>query len=304
VHYWLKEPPPGALSLSFLDADGREIRTFTSRASVPSTDRSSTASAEAAAGGGEEPLSSASSAATGDRADEEPRPTTEAGANRFVWDLRGPDAPKLPDNKGRGGTAEMLAGPRMPPGPYEVRLKVGGRTLTQRFDIEKDPRAGATDADLREQFAWAKRAHDLLTRVHDAVLTLRDVRTQAEAWAERVDAPALKAAARALAQTLTASEEALIQVRAEDPRMFPSKLNSRLAAVVGLIEYSDAAPTAALRELTESLALRIAMELAKLDRCLAEDVPAFNALCREVGLAAIVPKPRAGGTPPSRSASP
>jgi hypothetical protein len=86
--------------------------------------------------------------------------------------------------------------------------------------------------------------------------------------------------------------------------MFPSKLNSRLAAVVGLIEYSDAAPTAALRELTESLALRIAMELAKLDRCLAEDVPAFNALCREVGLAAIVPKPRAGGTPPSRSASP
>jgi hypothetical protein len=304
VHYWLKEPPPGALSLSFLDADGREIRTFTSRASVPSTDRSSTASAEAAAGGGEEPLSSASSAATGDRADEEPRPTTEAGANRFVWDLRGPDAPKLPDNKGRGGTAEMLAGPRMPPGSYEVRLTVGGRTLTQRFDIEKDPRAGATDADLREQFAWATRAHDLLTRVHDAVLTLRDIRTQAEAWAERVNAPALKAAARALAHTLTASEEELIQVRAEDPRMFPSRLNSRLATVVGLIEYSDAAPTAALRELTESLALRIAMALAKLDRCLAEDVAAFNALCREVGLAAIVPKPRAGRTPPSRSASP
>jgi hypothetical protein len=46
------------------------------------------------------------------------------------------------------------------------------------------------------------------------------------------------------------------------------------------------------------------MALAKLDRCLAEDVAAFNALCREVGLAAIVPKPRAGGTPPSRSASP
>jgi hypothetical protein len=36
------------------------------------------------------------------------------------------------------------------------------------------------------------------------------------------------------------------------------------------------------------------MELAKLDRCLAEDVPAFNALCREASVAAIVPKPRAG----------
>ena len=59
-----------------------------------------------------------------------------------------------------------------------------------------------------------------------------------------------------------------------------------------LIEYSDSAPTQALRELTDSLALRAGMELAKLDRCLAEDVPAFNALCRDAGVPAIVPKPR------------
>jgi hypothetical protein len=34
------------------------------------------------------------------------------------------------------------------------------------------------------------------------------------------------------------------------------------------------------------------MELAKLDRCLAEDVPALNALCRDTGLAALMPRPR------------
>jgi len=73
--------------------------------------------------------------------------------------------------------------------------------------------------------------------------------------------------------------------------MFPSKLNSRLATVVGLIEYSDAAPTLALRELYENLALRAEMELAKVDRGLAEDVAAFNTLCRDAGVAAIVPKP-------------
>ncbi len=76
--------------------------------------------------------------------------------------------------------------------------------------------------------------------------------------------------------------------------MFPSKLNTRIAAIAPLIEYSDTAPTAALRELTENLELRAGMELAKLDRCLAEDVAAFNALCREQGVAAIVPKPRQG----------
>ena len=271
VHYWLREAPAGDITLAFLDAGGHEIRSFTSR-------RPDVARDGVAAGA----------------SDDEPRPTKDAGANRFVWNLRGPDATKLPDNKGRGGTVEMLAGPRMPPGSYQVRLTVGGRTLTQPFQVVKDPRVQATDEALREQFAWAKKAHDLLIRVHDAVLALRDVRAQAEAWAGRVETPAIKEAATALGRTLTSIEDELVQVRSENPRMFPSKLNSRIATVLPLIEYSDAAPPQALRDLTESLALRSGVELAKLDRCLAVDVPAFSALCREAGVAAIVPTPRAG----------
>src|SRR5439155_692683 len=144
------------------------------------------------------------------------------------------------------------------------------------------------DADGREQYTWGRRAHALLNRVHDAVVMLRDLRAQAEAWAARLDASPIKDPAGALAWTLSAIEDELIQVRSEDPRMFPAKLNTRLATVVTLIEYSDAAPTQALRELHENLALRTEMELAKLDRCVATDVPAFNALCRDAGVAAIV----------------
>jgi len=269
VHYWLKEAPPGDVTLSFLDAEGRQIRSFSRSAD--------------------------GSSAPKDGADEEPRPTKNTGANRFVWNLRGPDATKLPDNKGRGGTVDALAAPRVPPGRYQVRLTVDGRSLTQPFTLVKDPRVLATDEDLQTQYAWAKRAHGLLTRVHDAVLTLRDVRAQADAWAGRTETPAIKDAAQALARTLSAIEGELIQVRSEDPRMFPAKLNSRIATIVGLIEYSDAAPTQALRELSENVALAAEMELAKLDRCLAEDVLAFNALCRDAGVAAIVPRPRAGG---------
>jgi photosystem II stability/assembly factor-like uncharacterized protein len=257
VHYWLREAPAGDVTLAFLDGEGREIRSFTSRA------------APAAAGS------------------EEPRPTKQSGANRFVWNLRGPDATKLPDNKGRGGTIEQLAAPRVPPGSYQVRLTVGDRMLTAPVDVVKDPRVRATDAALREQFAWAKRAHDLLGRLHDAVLTLRDLRAQAKGWAARAAAETLREAARALARTLDAVENELIQVRSEDPRMFPSKLNSRVATVVTLIEHSDAAPTQALRDLTESLELRASMELAKLRRIQSEDVAAFNRACRDANLDAI-----------------
>jgi hypothetical protein len=167
---------------------------------------------------------------------------------------------------------------------------VNGKTLTQSFELVKDPRAAASDADLREQHTWAKKAHDTLTRTHDAVLRLRDMRTQIETWAGRTDRQAIKDAARALAATLSTIEGELIQVKSEDPRMFPAKLNTRLATLAPLMDYSDALPTAALRELTDNLALRAEMELTKLDRCLADDVAAFNTLCREAGLAAVVPK--------------
>jgi hypothetical protein len=289
VHYWLKDAPTGALTLSFLDTDGHEIRSFTSRPALTPTS-GPTVSGTPGTGGGEEP--SAPQEASTPIDEEEPRPTKNAGANRFVWNLRGRDATKLPDNKGRGGTLEALAGPRVPPGRYQVRLTVGGKTLTQPFEVVKDPRVGATDADLREQYTWAQKAHNLLNRVHDAVLRLRDVRAQAEAWARRVDLPAVKEAAGALTATLSTIEGELIQVRSEDPRMFPAKLNTRLATIGPLIDYSDALPTAALRELTDNLALRTEMELAKLDRCLSEDVAAFNTRCREAGLAAIIPRPQ------------
>ena len=285
VHYWLKEAPAGDVVLAFLDAGGRELRSVTSRRQPPAA--VPVATSLSAAGGESAP--EAKPELTGD---DEPRPTKQAGANRFVWNLRGRDATKLPDNKGRGGTVEMLAAPRVPPGTYQVRLTVGGRTLTQPIEIVRDPRGPATDDDLREQYAWATRSHELLTRVHDAVLTLREVRAQAEAWAGRAQAPRVKDAAQALARALTAIEGELIQVRADDPRMFPAKLNSRLATVVTLIEYSDSAPTQALRELSETLAGRIQAELAKLDRCLGEDVPAFNALCFDEGAAAIVARSR------------
>jgi photosystem II stability/assembly factor-like uncharacterized protein len=284
VHYWLKDVPAGDLTLTFLDESGKELRTFTSKRD----DARPVAPVNPMPGAavGEEPP------APGDApppvADDEPRPPKTAGANRFVWDLRGPNATRLPDNKGRAGTADMLTAPRVPPGRYEVRLTAGGRALTQSFQIAKDPRVVATDTDLREQYTWAKKAHDLLTRVHDAVLRLRDVRVQAEAWAKRVDA--LKEPAAALGRTLNAIEDELITVKSDDPRMFPAKLNTRIGTIVTLIEYSDGPPTAALRELCDNLTLRAEMELAKLTRCLAEDVATFNVRGRDAGVGAIVPR--------------
>jgi hypothetical protein len=105
----------------------------------------------------------------------------------------------------------------------------------------------------------------------------------------RASSARVKDSAATLVRTLTAIENELVQVRSEDPRMFPAKLNSRLATVVVLVEYSDAAPTQALRELSQSLAGRVEAELTKLDRCLTNDISRFNALCFDEGALAIAP---------------
>ena len=291
VHYWLREAPAGDVTLAFLDGDGREIRSFTSRTEParagPAVRRRPAAAAKSRHPAPEPPAPRRTTSRT--------RPRTP-GANRFVWNLRGPDATKLPDNKGRGGSVDMLAGPRVPPGHYQVRLTVNGRTLTQRFEVvEGSARCAPRTQISAQQYALGEAgARPPHARARRGAPAPRRARPGG-GWAGRVGRPAIKGAAAALARTLTAIEEELIQVRSDDPRMFPSKLNTRIGTVVPLIEYSDAAPTQALRDLADDLARRADAELAKLDRLLAEDVAPFNALCRDAGVGAIIPRPRGGG---------
>ncbi len=55
--------------------------------------------------------------------------------NRFVWNLRYPDATSFP---GLIMWAGSLTGPSAAPGVYTVKLTVDGKTQSQTFD-EKDP---------------------------------------------------------------------------------------------------------------------------------------------------------------------
>ncbi len=60
-----------------------------------------------------------------------------------------------------------------------------------------------------------------------------------------------------------------------------------------LVEYSDAAPTMALRELADDLVRRIDRELERLEACLTGDLPALNALCRAASVDVVVRRPTA-----------
>jgi photosystem II stability/assembly factor-like uncharacterized protein len=268
VHYYLREKPADEVRLAFLDAEGNLIKEFSSKAP------------EKPAGGGH---------GNGPR---EPRLRAEAGMNRFVWDMRYPDARNVP---GAIFWAGGVSGPQAAPGTYQVRLTVGGQTYTQTFEIRKDPRVAASEADLREQFAFLIEIRDKLSATHDAVNELRSIRQQIDDWLKRAEgrpeAEALAEASRPIKDKLLAIEEELIQFRSkahEDPLNFPIKLNNKLASLAGVVASADAAPTRQAREVYAELATRIDQQLAALRAVVSEDLPAFNRLVRSLDLPAIV----------------
>ncbi len=112
--------------------------------------------------------------------DAEDGPSAGVGMNRFFWDMRYPGTVMPPPNGALDGFMSVdyspPTSPVAPPGQYRVQLTVDGKTFEQPFEIRKDPRIKASDADLRAQFDLMVDIRDRFTKVSDTVLKIRDVR--------------------------------------------------------------------------------------------------------------------------------
>jgi hypothetical protein len=242
--------------------------------------------------------------------------TARPGLNRFVWDLRYPAAEKVP---GDVSTEKAITGPLAPPGRYQVRLTVGERSWSQPFEVQKDPRISATQADLDAQFALWREIRDTLSETHAGINRLRRIRRQVSEWARRLReetamdgrGPAVSAgrspspgadhpgrpgpgavteAADRLLAKLGEIETELIQTSAKnsmDALRLPARLNLRLASLMSVLSSADAAPPRQAYQVHEHLAGLARRELARLQAVVDTDVAQFNAMVREATLPAI-----------------
>ncbi|MGH2499100.1 MAG: VPS10 domain-containing protein [Candidatus Limnocylindria bacterium] len=293
VSYWLRERPKGEVTLSFLDARGREIRTFSSKRekqedAPPTPETAAPAEGAETVAGQQAPAEDAEA--------KEPRVPKDLGLNRFVWNMRYPDATKVADDPSMEEFERALAGPTCIPGRYQVRLKLEGETLTEAFEIRNDPRVSVTQRDLAAQFDLLLRVRDKLSRTHDTIVAIRALRTQAEAWERRASTdrslrPVARAAA-ALRKSLTAVEDELIQSKArsrQDTLNFPIRLNAKLGGLSFVVASADAAPTRAAQEVFEDLSRRIDAQLRRFESIVSKDVKAFEALVRRSKMPALAP---------------
>ncbi|MCY4654311.1 MAG: glycosyl hydrolase, partial [Dehalococcoidia bacterium] len=263
VWYWLKEKPESDVTLTFLDADGTEIRTYTS-------------------------------AEKGDDDDSNgPRVPADAGMNRFDWSMRYPGANKVPGDK---TTYFVDRGPLAPPGSYQVRLSVGDQSQTQSFEMVKDPRVEATQEHFDAQFELLLRIRDKISETHDNINRLRSARSQVSEWAKRAEGTAAEepvtSAADTLKEKLNEVESALIQTEykgARDRLHMPIRLNAKLAGLTPVVSAGDFRPPQQTYDVFAHFTELLDGEFTTLQTILDEDLDEFQNLLAELEVPSIVP---------------
>ncbi len=219
--------------------------------------------------------------------------------NRFAWDLRYEPPTKLPGviyDEGRPRGALAL------PGAYRVKLSVAAKSWTAPLEIKLDPRVTTSRADLEKQFELMTKLRDRQSQMNDAILQIRDLRTQLQALRKRLArdlaAKSVLASTEELDKKMTPIEEEMIQVKtkaSEDELNYPTKLNSKLAYLQGAVDSADTAPTQACYELFEELNKQLGGHLARWSEIVAKDLPALNELMRKENI------PQVGVAPPGNT---
>jgi len=261
VFFYLKDKPDSAalVQLDFLDARDSLIRRFTTRPKEP-----------------------------GDSL------KVRAGMNRFVWNLRYPEASRFP---GMIFWAGGTQGPVAVPGTYKVRLTAGEWSQTRGFALQRDPRVTTSPEDYQRQFDLLIRIRDRVSAANDAVKRIRDVKEQLDGAATR--ARGLPGdAGRRIAQLadsikarLSVVEAEIYQVKnrsSQDPLNYPIRLNNKIAALAGVVASADAAPTDQSLQVFEQLSAALQVQLDRLKAMIDADVPAFNKLVKDSDVPAVI----------------
>ena len=260
--YYLKEAlgKDDKFKLEFMESDGDVIKTFSNKK---------------------------------DKKNPSPVAETKEGMNRFVWNMRYPDAKKVPNAVMWGG---RHIGPKAVPGEYKVKMTLNGKSQTQSFNILKDPRINTTQSDFQDQFDLLMDIRNRTTEINEKILTIRSIKDQINTLTGLMKESGFKdenvtKAGKELVKSLSTIEERLIQVKSksrQDPLNYPIRLDNKIAALVGVVSSVDAKPTAQSYDVLEDLVEQAQVHYKKLNKVLTDDLYKFNNMVSEAAVPAVM----------------
>lgn len=278
IYYSLAKVPDSTqtMTLEILDAAGKVLRTVSR--TPPRAPAGAAASAPAAAEGG-----------GGGAAPAVLKPVV--GLNAFQWDLRATPPTKLPGNINIWGGPST--GYLVSPGQYQARLTVGGTVRTERFEVRADPRIVTAPAEVAARDTLTRAINARVGEIHDALLRLREVKTQVSGFVDRTkETPAattIAAKGKAIVSAVD-SLEPLLSTKAangQDVINYRNGINAQYAFLQGAVEGSDMVSQPSRERFAELERLWSALR-ARIDAVELRDVPAFNALLKDAGVSGVI----------------
>lgn len=310
LHFWLRNTlPKGDLTLTIRNPNGELIEEYRSRVQrsgvrllgpLRSRLRGSTAVQERRGPGEED--GSVRVGVLPPEMQEAPhdfgRLTTRPGLNRFVWDMLYPGAAELPGYNGAGLTTPIAL-----PGTYIADLEIGDETYTTTFEIVRDPRMKATEADLRAQFDLIVKVRDSVTLAHETIKIIKPLQLRLySAYGLLIDSffsTTIFDEAELLYYNCDAAlswiQDALHNPALHDHAGEQEDLNSPygLSEKMGKFGYwvakADVTPTRQMYQVYAHLAAGIREQVARLHEIVRTDLAALNAQLAAAGLPTVIP---------------
>jgi photosystem II stability/assembly factor-like uncharacterized protein len=261
INYYLKTAPAGTVRVAILDAKGETVRTL----DAPKA----------------------------------------AGLNRIAWDLRyestrevrlrtsplfAPDVQVGPEGwRTASGAARMSL--LAPPGTYTVRLDVGGKSLTQKLEVRKDPNSAGTAADIEEQMKTLFELRRDIDTAADMINRIEIVRGQLLGLSRVLDDAEVRKAGEELDRKLIDLEMNLIELRAtgrgQDNVRWGARLLGKLGYLASGLGSADFKPTSQQLEAQKGLEEQLRKHGSQLDALLTE-LSGFNERLRARGIPNII----------------
>ena len=266
IYYQLPElKKDDHISLEIKDADGNLVRTFSSKA--------------------DEKYKKYDGAPKQD-----PLLPKVKGLNRFVWDMRYPTMPGVPNVYMESSYAAHKA----PPGKYSMTLKMGGQTVSTETEILANPLYPTDAATYQEYHSTMSSMENELASMHRIVNDLYDKQKQLESLLTSLPAgdkySAIKKDGEALLKKMKAWDEDMVQRKSkayDDVENFPNKFTANYLFLINQTESAIPRVNQPSLDRMKELNGQWSTLKARANEILEKDIPALNKRMWDAGLGAI-----------------
>lgn len=208
------------------------------------------------------------------------------GLNRFVWDMKHPIMPGVPDVYIEAG----FSGHKVSPGTYTFTLKVDGQTVSTTGLIKEVPTYKTKPGQYEEFDAFMTTAEAELTEMHNMINQLYTAQKDLTEVLKKVTDPSVKTAGKKLLADMKGWDADMVQRKSQaydDVENFPNKFSAEYIFMINQTNSSIPRLNKASKDRKAELDTQWTGLKAKGKQFINTAIPAYNKTLWDAGVGAI-----------------